>query len=395
MTKAPSSGSSRPATLSASESTAPAKDLSSSAGEVPIVPTVEIQHLARFEFSDAGTKVLMVEWYPDAVQGPAATADPSTNSSGEHSAPATDQVSAAEPASVSDPGVKIGTTDNASWQVSWPGKSTNLPAADVETESEARTAPDSSTRQRRRRVFFLLPANATVPSTITITPPGAPSLSLKPLPAIFPPGLAADPGNRGVLHTLWARQRLAAIDREVEDELRCNAEGVGVEMALEERKWILDTFINPPQLPADSLSRPAATRSPTGRLGDKLKGLKLATSPADLIPSTTGNPHVPLFVFIAVVKLTLYPKANTFMSPISQSHPFQPRGRDIAVSSHEAMASNASAGPISLNAALHGAVTTVASAPARPMRRDDDDDLFALPMSPRSPDMKKSPFSAL
>jgi hypothetical protein len=88
---------------------------------------------------------------------------------------------------------------------------------------------------------------------------------------------------------LWARQRLAAIDREIAAELRNNAEGVGVEMALEERKWILDTFINPPQLPADSLSRPAATRSPTGRLGDKLKGLKLATSPADLTPSTTGT----------------------------------------------------------------------------------------------------------
>lgn len=83
------------------------------------------------------------------------------------------------------------------------------------------------------------------------------------------------------------------------------------------------------------------------------------------------------------------------MSPISQSHPFQPRGRDIAVSSHEAMASNASTGPISLNAALHGDITTAASAPARPLRRDDDDELFALPMSPRSPDMKKSPFSAL
>jgi hypothetical protein len=335
---------------------------------------VEIQHLARFEFSDAGTKVLMVEWYPDAVQGPAVSADPSTGSSVEHSAPTTDQPSVAEPASVSDPGIKTGTTDNTFWQVSWPGKSTNLPAADLETESEAGTTPGSSTRQRRRRVFFLLPANATVPSTITITPPGAPSLNLKPLPAIFPPGLAADPGNRGVLHTLWARQRLAAIDREVEDELRNNAEGVGVEMALEERKWILDTFINPPQLLADSLPRPAATRSPTGRLGDKLKGLKLATSPADLTPSTT---------------------ANTFMSPISQSHPFQPRGRDIAVSSHEAMTSGTSAGPISLNAALHGDIAAAASAPARPMRRDDDDDLFALPMSPRSPDMKKSPFSAL
>ncbi|RGP76586.1 hypothetical protein FSPOR_17 [Fusarium sporotrichioides] len=395
MTPAPSSGSSRPATLSASESTAPAENLSSSAGEVPIVPTVEIQHLARFEFSDAGTKVLMVEWYPDAVQGPAVSADPSTGSSVEHSAPTTDQPSVAEPASVSDPGIKTGTTDNTFWQVSWPGKSTNLPAADLETESEAGTTPGSSTRQRRRRVFFLLPANATVPSTITITPPGAPSLNLKPLPAIFPPGLAADPGNRGVLHTLWARQRLAAIDREVEDELRNNAEGVGVEMALEERKWILDTFINPPQLLADSLPRPAATRSPTGRLGDKLKGLKLATSPADLTPSTTGTRMSLCLCLSQQLKLTSHPVANTFMSPISQSHPFQPRGRDIAVSSHEAMTSGTSAGPISLNAALHGDIAAAASAPARPMRRDDDDDLFALPMSPRSPDMKKSPFSAL
>lgn len=286
---APSSGSSRPATLSASE-TAPAQDLSSSAGEVPIVPTVEVQHLARFEFSDAGTKVLMVEWYPDAVRGPAASADPSTGPSGPSSAPDTDQVSAAESASASAPGDKIDTTDNTFWQVSWPGKSTNLPAADLEHGSDAGTAPDSSTCQRRRRVFFLLPSNATVPSTVTITPPGAPSFNLKPLPAIFPPGLAADPGTRGVLHTLWARQRLAAIEREVAAELRNNAEGVGVEMALEERKWILHTFINPPQLPDDSLSRLSATRSPTGRLGDKLKGLKLATSPADLMPSTTGTP---------------------------------------------------------------------------------------------------------
>jgi hypothetical protein len=100
-------------------------------------------------------------------------------------------------------------------------------------------------------------------------------------------------------------------------------------------------------------------------------------------------------MFTAAVELTLHPAANTFISPISQSHPFQPRGRDIAVSSHETMASSTSAGPISLNAALHGDVTTATSAPVRPIRRDDDDDLFALPMSPRSPDMKKSPFSAL
>ncbi|KAF5234975.1 hypothetical protein FANTH_11891 [Fusarium anthophilum] len=357
MTTDPFSGSSRPGTPSAS----------AIVGEPPIVPSVEAQHLARFEFSDAGTKVLMVEWYPDAVPGPAASVICVADTPGEQSAPAADRISATEPAPFSAP---VDSINRTCWQVSWPGKSTNLPAADLESD----TAPVSSSRQRRRRVFFLLPADATVPSTITITPPGSPSLTLKPLPAIFPPGLAADPGNRGVLHTLWARQRLAAIDREVANELRNNAEGVGVEMALAERQWILDTFINTPQLPSDSMPRPVATRSPTGRLGDKLKGLKLATSPADLTPSTT---------------------ANTFMSPISQSHPFQPRGRDIAVSSHEAMASNASTGPISLNAALHGDLTTAASAPVRPLRRDDDDDLFALPMSPRSPDMKKSPFSAL
>ncbi|KAI1065176.1 hypothetical protein LB507_000594 [Fusarium sp. FIESC RH6] len=394
MTTAPSSGSSRPATLSASES-APTQDSSSSAGEVPIVPTVEVQHLARFEFSDAGTKVLMVEWYPDAVPGPAASADPFTNSSGANSAPATDKVSATGPTSDSTPEDNLDTVDNASWQVSWPGKSTNLPAPDLEPASDAGTSPESSTRRRRRRVFFLLPANATVPSTITITPPGAPSLNLKPLPAIFPPGLAADPGNRGVLHTLWARQRLAAIDREIADELRNNAEGIGVEIALEERRWILETFINPPQLPADSHPHPAATRSPTGRLGDKLKGLKLATSPADLTPSTTGTHMSFCSIFMTSTELTLRNVANTFMSPISQSHPFQPQGRDIAVSSHEAMSTNASAGPISLNAALHGDITTAASAPARSMGQDDDDGLFALPMSPRSPDMKKSPFSAL
>ncbi|KAF5025274.1 hypothetical protein F66182_2659 [Fusarium sp. NRRL 66182] len=354
MTTDPSSGSFRPA--------------SASAGEAPIVPTAEDQHLARFEFSDAGTKVLMVEWYPEAVQVPAVSADPSDHSS----VPATDDVSATDSASAHAPGVKADISDNTYWQVSWPGKSTNLPAADSEPDLEVEDASVSSSRQRRRRVFFLLPADATVPSTITITPPGAPSLTLKPLPAIFPPGLAADPGNRGVLHTLWARQRLAAIDREVAAELRNNAEGVGVEMALAERQWILDTFINPPQLPTDSFTRPAATRSPTGRLGDKLKGLKLATSPADLTPSST---------------------ANTFMSPISQSRPFL--GRDIAVSSRETMASNAPAGPVSLNAALHGDVAATASAPVRPLPRDDDDDLFALPMSPRSPGMKKSPFSAL
>lgn len=43
--------------------------------------------------------------------------------------------------------------------------------------------------------------------------------------------------------------------------------------------------------------------------------------------------------------------------------------------------------PVSLNAAMHR--ETVGA------RETDEDDLFALPMSPRSPDMKKSLFSTL
>lgn len=66
----------------------------------------------------------------------------------------------------------------------------------------------------------------------------------------------------------------------------------------------------------------------------------------------------------------------------------------MAVSSFSAMArppvaGAAAAAPASLNAAMQGE-TAGHGAP-----RSDDGDLFALPLSPRSPDMKKSPFSTL
>ncbi|KAF4963800.1 hypothetical protein FZEAL_10916, partial [Fusarium zealandicum] len=67
-------------------------------------PIVAAQHLARFEFSDAGTKVLMVEWYPGAVQAPAASVDSSADPADPPSAPASDDVPAAEPAPASAPG---------------------------------------------------------------------------------------------------------------------------------------------------------------------------------------------------------------------------------------------------------------------------------------------------
>jgi hypothetical protein len=70
----------------------------------------------------------------------------------------------------------------------------------------------------------------------------------------------------------------------------------------------------------------------------------------------------------------------------------------MAVSSFSAISRNlpgaaAQGGPapaVSLNAALHGDLTAAGDDGAP---KTDDDGLFALPMSPRSPDMKKSPFS--
>lgn len=233
-------------------------------------------HLARFEFSDRGTKILMVEWYPGAAATTLSSQD--TTSAGIISSDkastggdATDNASATPAHVPASPVV-----DAAVWEVSWPGKSTFLPARDTDENDE------------RRRVYFMLPPDASVPATVTIARPGRPSLILKPLPAIFPEHFQAESGPRGVLHTIWAKKRLRELELEMEAEMRANAESVGLEMALAEKQWIVDNFLRAPAAPAA-----ASPRSPvSGRLGDKLKGLRLATSPADLIPSPAGKPSV-------------------------------------------------------------------------------------------------------
>ncbi|TFB06362.1 hypothetical protein CCMA1212_002319 [Trichoderma ghanense] len=307
-------------------------------------------HLARFEFSDHGTKILMVEWYPGA---------PTLSGQDTTTTPSVDVVSSDK---AHDDAV-----DAAAWEVSWAGKSIFLPARDTDDDDDA-----------RRRVYFMLPPEAPVPATVTVACPGRPSIVLKPLPAIFPEHFHAESGPRGVLHTIWAKKRLRELELEMEAEMRANAESVGLEMALAEKQWIVDNFLRaPPSSPPASSSSNSSTaaaamspRSPvSGRLGDKLKGLRLATSPADLVPS---------------------PAANTFTSPDSQSHMLSPHGGDIAVSSFSAISRSRPTGPMSLDAALQGGAV-----PSQPDAQDAEDDLFALPMSPRSPDMIKSPFSAL
>lgn len=202
--------------------------------------------LARFEFEmgrgNEGTKILMVEWDPS----PAAGSDPSgADASG------------------------------ADWEVSWEGKKTFLPTSDA-------AGP-------QKRVYFLLPPGAPMPPLVTISQPKGPKLATKPLPAIFPPGLGVsqrDAGKRGVLHTIWAKKRLSELDEEIRSEMKTNVEGVGLEMALQERKWIYEEFGIGSESTAgapEPLTSPMSPRTPAGgRLGEKLKGLRLATSPSDL-----------------------------------------------------------------------------------------------------------------
>lgn len=246
----------------------------SDAAESDHPPAITTAHLARFEFSDEGTKILMVEWQPDAevpeVDSTADTEDATT------AAPHPD--SGAVTSTPEQPRDAPGPDTDAGWEVSWPGKSTLLPARDADQGGG------------NRRVYFLLPEDVPVPPTVTIARRGRSSLILKPLPAIFPPGFDAEPGSRGVLHTLWAKKRLRELQREMDAEMMTNSESVGLQMAYSEKQWIIETFLTPP---ASKLTLPLSPRSPiTGRLGEKLKGLRLATSPVDLLPSPTGKPAI-------------------------------------------------------------------------------------------------------
>ncbi|OLN94312.1 hypothetical protein CCHL11_02901 [Colletotrichum chlorophyti] len=292
--------------------------------------------LARFEFEagkgNDGTKILMVEW--DLT---ASSADMSPS--------------------------------NRAWEVSWDGKTNYLPASDMAMGTN-------------KRLYFLLPPDATVPSTVTITHPGGVVLTTKPLPAIFPPGLItgnSEVGPRGVLHTIWAKKRLSELQAEVDAEMKTNSESVGLEMALQERQWIIDHFGVAPKVDSDPdaafanrshFPTPISPRSPVGgRLGEKLKGLKLATSAADLIAGSAGH--------------------DVQLASIS----FSPASGDMAVSSFSNFARQATCTPnLESSVSLDGVLSNAAFSPTS-QEHDQEEDLFALPMSPRSPEMKRSPFS--
>lgn len=346
--------------------------------------------LVRFEFEaghgQEGTKILMVEWEDD---------DTTRNNRGD-------------------------------WHISWEGKSTVLPADD-QTSSDV------------NRLYFLLPPGVPVPPTVTLT--HRPADASKPavtwrtnsLPAIFPPELGAtarQAGKKGVLHTIWAKRRLQALQKEIEAEARNNVEGIAFVMAMQEKEWIEQNFgvssrpsISMPK--NENPASPSSPRSPGGdRLMDKLKGLKIGTSEKELAARGAGSskdegpapagPLSPESSDVAVSSFAAFKENPAVLAakppqPSQQqqqnqaqvpSQPVQdaqaaPRRVAAAAPPPEILAQQQqqATGMGSLNAFAGGFSAVPTSSAAGAEDDDREDDLFALPISPRSPDMSKSPFS--
>ncbi|KAF7853130.1 uncharacterized protein EAF02_012073 [Botrytis sinoallii] len=297
--------------------------------------------LARFEFESGrgneGTKILMVEWEDESTEG-----------------------------SIKNMG---------DWEVSWEGKSTVLSARD-------------GAEGKLHRLYFLLAPGASIPRIIKLSQVGGKTIQTNPLPAIFPPELgltARQAGRKGVLHTIWAKKRISVLQREIDEEMKTNGEGIGLEMAMQEKQWIEENFGVGPRVTQPDVQQNATPTSPKtpggGRLSEKLKGLKLGTSAHDL-----SNVSGPKFE--------------------SQQNPLSPEQGDVAVSSFSLFHGGTSRHQPTRLVAQHppnhssqhgmGSLNALAIGDVSQKTTEEDqteDELFAIKMSPRSPEMTKSPFS--
>ncbi|KAJ6104671.1 hypothetical protein N7523_010991 [Penicillium sp. IBT 18751x] len=359
----------------------------------PIGSCLSITALARFEFEagkgNEGTKILMIEWEDDDLSRSAA---------------------------------------EGSWHVSWTGKTTVLPADDRPTDS-------------LRRFYFLLPPHVTIPPVVTLSYEPRPTsetentstsssqardtLQLNPLPAIFPPELGATgraAGKKGVLHTIWAKKRLRVLDNEIRDECLNNAEGVAVQMAVQEKEWI-ETNFGVTAHAADS-SRESSTANsmyPTGpatpvspmsgrKLTDKLRGLKLQTSEKELSANDNSGPNSahllsPQSPDVAVSSFSSFRSgvnrsAVSLPTPVTTSIPTpssstKPTGlenlKPVALHPPESIQDLQQTSTTSGFAAINS--MTSMSSLARTSSAESGEDLFAKALSPRSPDLPRSPFS--
>lgn len=342
--------------------------------------------LARFEFekpgsrdSRDGTKVLMVEWEDD------------------------------------DTTSKV----KGTWTVGWEGK-----RAAVLSAKDGEGGGRNSYGEGLHRLYFLLPAGERVPGTVILTlEPADTSQKEKdrvvwrthPLPAIFPPELGASAraaGKKGVLHTVWAKKRLQVLKQEIEAEEQQHAEGIALQMAVQERDWIELNFgvkTRPASIaiPADNaslapdLGSPISPKSPgRGPLLEKLKGLKLGlgTSERDLGDagkiSQEQNPLSPEGSDVAVSSFGSFAVLNGTRDPISSlaAKPPQQSNRTMVPQRPpesvraQQQRQQSQVGMASLNAFASHAPVEFRGGPSGSPANEDEDDLFALPLSPRSPD---------
>jgi len=211
------------------------------------------------------------------------------------------------------------------------------------------------------------------------------------LPAIFPKELLSsgrEHGQKGVLHTIWAKKRLGVLKEEISREAM-NTEGVGLDMAIREREWIVENFGIGGNQPTEA----ASPKTPGGRLAEKLKGLKLGTSASDLDTRPIAN--IPAHI------------------EKESAHPLSPDTGDVAVSSFALFHGTAASRPVKPSVPNHQSISYQIAASKNSSRmssldaitsgdnvRTDEgedeeleDGLFAVRMSPRSPEMTKSPFS--
>ncbi|PLB37892.1 uncharacterized protein BDW47DRAFT_125882 [Aspergillus candidus] len=335
-------------------STSPASDPQIPTPQPP-PPLTNISALARFEFeagkANDGTKVLMIEW-EDQDHRPS----------------------------------------SGSWHVTWEGKQAVLPA-------------DEQANDHTRRLYFLLPPHVTIPPVVSLAYAPRdqldgpdPPLLLNPLPAIFPPELGAtgsSAGRKGVLHTIWAKKRLRVLDQEIQQECESNVEGVALHMALQEKDWIETNFGVSNQhshlskaKDAASTANPAYPMGPTtpvspttgGKLGEKLKGLKLQTGDGQLSP--LSDAHHLLSPESPDVAVSSFNSFHRQTQPQPQTQP-QTQPHIKAVLPPESIQAQQPA---------HG---FAAMGTSRTVGRSSggDDELFAKALSPRTPDLPRSPFS--
>jgi len=296
--------------------------------------------LARFEFESGrgndGTKILMVEWSDEETDGAANMGD---------------------------------------WEVSWEGKSTVVSAKD-------------GTDGKLHRIYFLLAPGASIPRIVKLEQKGGMQMQTNPLPAIFPPELgvsATTQGRKGVLHTLWGKKRISVLQKEIELEMK-NGEGVGLEMAVQEKEWIEENFGIGPKLVTEELSSPKTPGG--GRLADKLKGLRLGTSMSDSRTSPehdskrSSNPLSPDTGDVAVSSFALF-HGNTTRPARTVAHdpPIEIVSKQNDTWNNDRISS------------LDAIAIADRNLPSSTEDPEVEEGLFAVMMSPRSPEMKKSPFS--